>query len=228
MKLSTLDLKKLLPEFMREDESAIALADGLTEALKPAVYALPQLSIWNNIDNLSEEMLDQLAEELNIAWYDKTATLSTKKEVVRSSDIIHSKLGTKYAVERVISELFGEGYIDEWFDYGGEPYHFKVYSSNPTLVGENYNKFLETLNAVKRQSAILDSIVISLTGRNPIYIGFLTSDIKKHSFTMYNLDSLTASEYDSMHLSAENYDKLNLTSEQYKFTFKEQKERGMI
>ena len=51
--------------------------------------------------------------------------IEAKRATIKSSDKIYRKRGTKWAVEQVIADVFGGGFVTEWNEYGGEPYHFK-------------------------------------------------------------------------------------------------------
>lgn len=171
MKLSNLEFIKLLPQFMREDGAVIGLAEGLDSIIPSLSESMKSLTTWDNIDGLSENELDDLAVELNILWYDTGATLDTKRDLVKNSMEVYRHLGTKWAVESVIHSYFGDGYIAEWFEYDGEPGHFRVYSTNPSLTNEKLLEFLNLLEKVKRASSILDGIFISLTGQMNLYAG---------------------------------------------------------
>lgn len=164
MKLSNLEFVRLLPAFMREDAAVKGLSAGLDAIIPPLSKSIENLSTWDHIDNLSEDELDSLAWELNILWYDKAASIDAKRDIVKNSDMVYKHLGTKWAVENVINSYFGEGYIREWFEYEGEPGHFRVYSTNPTLTNERLLEFMNLLGKVKRASSILDGIFITLTG----------------------------------------------------------------
>ena len=171
MKLKDLEFIRLLPQFMRSDDAVKGLAAGIDAVVPELVASIEKLTTWDHIDNLSESELDDLAWELNIPWYDTGSSLVIKREVIKSSDQIHAKLGTKWAVENIIRTYFGSGYMSEWFEYGGEPGHFQINSSNPSLNNERLNEFLHLLEKVKRASAKLDGVVISLSGELSLYAG---------------------------------------------------------
>lgn len=172
MKLSNLEFIKLLPQFMREDGAVKGLSLALDIIIPELDAAIKRLPTWGHIDQLSEAELDALAWELNISWYDYGASMEIKRQLVKDSDIIHKHLGTKWAVEHIINTFFGEGFITEWFEYSGEPGHFRVYSTNPSLSEERMDEFLNVLGKVKRASSILDGIFITLTGRMTNAAGF--------------------------------------------------------
>lgn len=171
MKLQETEILKLLPAWMRDDDSVKGLAEGTDEVTRALAARIKLMSRWNQIDQLDEQTLDEMAWELNIQWYDSTAPIETKRAVIRNSDRVYAKLGTPYAVAQIIADYFGTGEVREWYQYGGKPYHFKVLSDNPGLVNENLDLFLSLLRTVKRRSAWLDAILICLTGEMFLYAG---------------------------------------------------------
>lgn len=171
MKLNTIDFIKLLPVFMQNDGAIIGLSVATDKIIKKLHESAELFTTWDKIDRLSEEELDFLAEELNITWYLKSETIHVKHELVKNSDKVYQRLGTKWAVENVINTYFGDGYVQEWFEYDGEPGRFKIFSANPTITNERFMQFLDILNKVKRGSAHLDGVFITLTGRMQIHAG---------------------------------------------------------
>ena len=177
MNLSNLEFIKLLPMFMRDDDAVKGLAAGVDEIIPQLAASLSTLSTWDHIDSLRDAELDELAWELNIQWYDATADLGVKRELIKNSDKVYRHLGTKWAVENVITTYFGEGYVQEWFEYGGEPGHFRVLSTNPSLTQERLTEFINLLNKVKRASAKLDGIIINLASQMPLSVGVAFHEI---------------------------------------------------
>lgn len=164
MKLNDIEFLRLLPQFMREDKAVQGLAAAIDEIVPGLADSLSVLSTWNEVDRLTEAELDALAWELNILWYDTGADVGIKRELIKNSDMVFKKLGTKWAVENVIDTYFGEGEVQEWWKYDGEPGHFNILSPNPSVNNEKLNEFLNILSKIKRASAKLDAIIISLSG----------------------------------------------------------------
>lgn len=177
MKLSNLEFIKLLPRFMQNDPAVRGLAAGIDSIVPQLAAEIENLSTWDRIDKLSEAELDDLAWELNIPWYDTGATIEVKRNLIRDSDEVYKKLGTKWAVEKVINTYFGDGYVEEWFQYGGVPGTFRVYSTNPSITESKLQEFLNILGKVKRASAHLDGVYISLTGQMNMYAGTALHEI---------------------------------------------------
>lgn len=184
MNLSDLEFIRLLPEFMKGDDAVKGLAKGIDAIVPDLAASLSVLSTWDHIDELSEAELDALAWELNITWYDTGADIGVKRELIKNSDMVYRHLGTKWAVENVISTYFGEGYIEEWFQYGGEPGRFRVYSTNPHLTQERLTEFLNMLGKVKRASAKLDSIFITLTCQMPLSAGVAIHEVGYETYAI--------------------------------------------
>lgn len=171
MRLKDIEFLQLLPSFMREDPTVIGLSKGVDDIIKMFAGYGDNMSTWAAIDKLIEAELDELAWELNIQWYEPDSDIEIKRQIIKDSDLVQQRLGTKWAVERVISTYFGSGNILEWFEYDGVPGHFKVESTNPSVTNENLNKFLRILEKIKRKSAHLDEITISLSAQTNIHAG---------------------------------------------------------
>ncbi|MCM1040416.1 MAG: phage tail protein [Ruminococcus sp.] len=161
---------ELLPAFMRNDETDIALSGAVDEITEKLSARIKLLTTWDQIDNMSDAELDALAEELHISWYDKSAPKNIKVNIIKDSDIVHAKMGTNWAAMRVITTYFGDGKIIDWFEYGGKPYHFKIETINQAILEEKETAFLRILDAVKRKSAILDAIQLVCDGECGINI----------------------------------------------------------
>lgn len=169
--LTAKNMVRMLPEPMKRDDGTAAMARVAAEELerRGIESGLPRL--WGRFDDMAGDLLDILAEDLGLTWYDSDAPAAVKRELLKNSGQVFRRLGTKWAVENVIGTYFGEGFVKEWFEYEGDPGHFRVYSSNPSVNQERLEEFLSLLERVKRTSAKLDGIFISLTGQTPIYAG---------------------------------------------------------
>ena len=159
MKLSELDFARLLPVFMREDPAVDALCKAMNRLMGEPGRRLSTIRTWDKIDELNEAECDELAWELDIDWYDSTGmSLREKQETIKVAQQIKRKRGTKWAVERLISAYFGEGYVVEWYEIGAEPFTFRVLTTNPQISAEIYTKFLEAANAAKNKRSHIERI----------------------------------------------------------------------
>lgn len=174
MKLEDVRILELLPAWMRRDGSVIGLAQGGNAIARDAYSRLKHITRWDKIDQLSGTDLDELAWELNILWYNSMAPIETKRQLIKSSDLVFARLGTRWAVEQVTSAYFGNARLYEWFEYGGDPHFFKVQLDfDPTQ--EQKDEFRRILEIVKRKSQWLELFVIRtvMTGVNKNELDFV-------------------------------------------------------
>ena len=175
MRLTDLEFRRLLPSWMRGDLADLALGRGVDSTLRRVAPDLDLLSVWQAIDRLPEPVLDELAWALDIRWYDSGASIQTKRDLVLKSDLVHMRLGTVDALASVVASYFGVGRVREWFDYAGDPHHFKVFTTDPSVVeDESLTRFLDMLYKVKRLSSKFDGVQVGLTGEQRVYAGVAT------------------------------------------------------
>ena len=184
MKTREVDFKKFLPLFMRDDEFNIALCEALNDIFRD--INTDKLRTWDKLDELTHEELDELAWELNVLWYNKAGTLAAKREQIRTSYDVWRTLGTKHAVETVVSQLFIKGKVLEFWEAGLEPHHFSVEVYDPqALTPDGEKEFRRILEIVKRKSQILDNIKLILTPNFWVYTGMVVHEktTERHYFT---------------------------------------------
>lgn len=124
--LTAENLLLALPEALRQDEQMQALAAGIAEVLAARPAEIDRLLIYPRIDELPEALLDRLAYDFKVDWWDVEYSLAAKRQTLKDNWQVHRRLGTKAAVEQVIAAIYPETQVLEWFEYGGEPYHFKL------------------------------------------------------------------------------------------------------
>ena len=114
------------PTALRGDKEVAAYAT-ITAALFDEIQAkIARVPIYLNIDAMPEDLLDALAYDFKIDWWDTEYSLEEKRQVFRDHWRVHRTLGTKAAIETALSAIYPDTTVLEWFEYGGEPYHFQV------------------------------------------------------------------------------------------------------
>lgn len=171
MRLRDVQTARMLPAWMRADDVDAAAAGAVDRAVSAMARDLTLLTTWDRIDDLPEPVLDELAWALSIEWWDPAAPIEAKRAIVRQSDLVHAKKGTPAAVESVIAAYFDEGRVQEWFEYGGQPHHYRILTPSAGLVHQNLGKFLKLLSKVVRRSSKLDTVTVSLEQRGSLYSG---------------------------------------------------------
>ena len=121
------NILKLLPIALQQDDTIRALAASAAEVLASRPEEIDRLLIYPNIDALDEELLDILAYDFKVDWWDGDYSISEKRRTLQDSWRVHRMLGTKAAVETAISAIYPDAKVEEWFEYdGGRPYHFRL------------------------------------------------------------------------------------------------------
>jgi phage tail protein I len=124
------------------------------------------------IATMPEWLLDYMAVELRTPSYDENYSLKTKRALIQGSLLFYTQMGTPAAVNRIIETIFETGYIEEWYEYDGDPHHFRAYVGDGGEVGPGeLEEFRRVLSSVKRLSSWLDDI-ITITAMDPDMVTF--------------------------------------------------------
>lgn len=140
-----------LPKALREDPSMVALADAIAGVLEARREEIDHLRIYPEIGRLDEQLLDILAHDFKVDWWDADYSLEEKRRTLADSWRVHKMLGTKAAVVMAISAIYPHTRVLEWFEYGGEPYHFRldINITNDSIDSAKQRRVLERLNFYK-------------------------------------------------------------------------------
>lgn len=153
----------ILPPNIAQDPKVAAAAAALDAELKAVTQAVDQCLFISRLDNLSGPVLDLLARQYHVDFYEPDLPLEQKRSLVKGSLDWHKRKGTPAAVEELITALFDDGQVVEWFDYGGQPYYFKVTTNNPAATQERAQEFIRALNSVKNARSWLEKVEITQT-----------------------------------------------------------------
>jgi len=175
MKLNTVELDKLIPSFMREDKNFKAICYALEEEIKLLYEQTNLIKLYQNIDNLPEEILDELAWQFNAIEYSKTYSIDVKRNLIKNCLSTHHKRGTVAAVEEVASRIFGNATVTEWFEYGGEPYHFKVHTANVSTSDEMIIEFNRVIKQTQNIRSHLEEVIAETIDSMDIFCGGIVS-----------------------------------------------------
>lgn len=166
-------LTDIMPQSLLNDPFVKALAQALDPELRAISNEIIKCVLLPRINSLDEQVIDHLAVQLHVDFYDTSLPLATKKTLVQNSIRWHKIKGTPAAVEEIIEAIFGGGKVIEWWEYeSGEPYHFKVESFNPNISQSEADRFLAALYATKNTRSWFDGVTITLNDNLPVYYGF--------------------------------------------------------
>lgn len=147
-----------LPESLnRENLQQVA---QLIDAKMHELNVLSELVfIYPRIDELSSALVDALAIQFHVDFYDTGLPLDKRRALVKNSVRWHMRKGTAGVVQELVQTVFDSGVVKEWFEYDGEPYHFRVdLLSAPQMTLEDIDLVVRVINTVKNVRSWLDGL----------------------------------------------------------------------
>lgn len=159
-KITEQNILSTFPIALREDEKLMGLAAAIATILALRPEEIKQMAIYPRIDELPESLLNILAVDFKVDWYDPDYTLEQKRQIIKDNWRVHRTLGTKSAVETAIAPIYPDTKVVEWFKYGGDPYHFKLIIDS-TFEGvdpDRHKRVLQKVDYYKNLRSVLDDI----------------------------------------------------------------------
>lgn len=159
------NLVATLPQALRADPSVVALAETLTELLAARPAEIDRLRIYPAIDTLDEPLLDILACDFKVDWWDPECSVEQKRRMLKSSWQVHKLMGTKAAVEMAASAVYPRARVQEWYEYGGGPYRFRLDVDLPedAWTPERHRRLMRQLQYYKNLRSHLDEVIYRLS-----------------------------------------------------------------
>lgn len=117
------------------------------------------------IDTVDVSALPHLAEQFHVTGNEGWLLAGDKagqRQLIKESIKIHRIKGTKAAVKNVLNSLSLEGNIQEWFEYSGEPYHFKIFIvlKNRAYDAATFDLLKKMIDEYKNVRSVLEEINI--------------------------------------------------------------------
>lgn len=158
-----------LPAVLQQDRSVHALAEGAAEELSKLPSEVDQLTIYPRIDTLPEDLLDILAQDFKVDWWDYNYTLAEKRQTLKDSFLVHRRLGTKWAIQTALSAIYPDSTVEPWFTYGGDPYYFRlcINTGNKPTDFEQQNRVLELAKCYQGLRDRMDEIRYTVEAEKP-------------------------------------------------------------
>ena len=106
-------------------------ATPLQIALSGSGHRMLSVPVWViracwDPDACPVHLLPYLAQAWSVDEWDPEWSEAQKRQVIKDAPALHKLKGTRGAVERAIEALGFGATLREWFEYGGQPYRFKI------------------------------------------------------------------------------------------------------
>lgn len=152
------------------------------------------------IDNVDASALPHLAEQFHVMGdegWKLAESDNERRQLIKNAIELHRYKGTKYALKKVLEILNLRGEILEWFDYGGEPYKFKVRVDLLTrgIDEETFNLLKGMILEYKNARSWLERLDVYLTNKSaiPVYVPEVLSG-EEITVYPYNITELEQNE----------------------------------
>lgn len=175
IKIDQISIYDLLPPNAQADPTVSAAARALDGHVHQLTQEVKDLSFYQRLleGRITHAEADERAWQDHLDYYDTSLPLEQKRQLLLGAKETHRIKGTPAAIEDLIAILFGEGKVEEWFEYGGDPGKFQVTTNNPAVTQERAQEFYRAVNSVKRLSAHLERVILSQTEEIRLYTGFV-------------------------------------------------------
>lgn len=163
----------LLPPNAQADPTVSAAARSLDGRMRELTQQVKDLSFYRRLleGKITDAEADERAWQDHVDFWDTSLPLEQKIQLLLKSKEFHRSKGTPGAIEDLVTILFGEGKVEEWFEYGGEPYHYRVTTNNPEVTLDRAQEFYRAVESVTRLSAQLEEVILSQTESLQLYFG---------------------------------------------------------
>ena len=151
-----------LPRVLARQEWVIALSEALGLALGKTLDYTDESQIYTRLDTAPETVLDVLAVDWKIDWYDTELTVEQKRRIVKTALTVRRLMGTAAAVKLQVHAIYPEATVTEWFQYDGKPGCFRVSLPLPKegITAAEYRRLKTGILTTKNERSHLDVINI--------------------------------------------------------------------
>ena len=120
------NILRVFPDVLRASPTISALGDVVAGVLAQAVKDTEKCSLFVDLTKLPEAVLDMLAVDFGVNWWEYDFNLETKQRVLANAIRVHQTKGTKGALERALTSIYPGSKVAEWWEYNGDPYTFRL------------------------------------------------------------------------------------------------------
>lgn len=170
--IKNISLVNVMPSNLLQDKKVEAAAKAIDNELKEVSEQIKYCLLLPRLDELNEETVDKLAWQFHVDFYDYILPIEQKRNLIRKSIDWHRRKGTPYAVQEVVSAILEGAYVQENWEYGGNPYRFKVGLIEGRMASdETIRHLVKAINAVKNTRSHLDGVSFIRRPNQNIYFG---------------------------------------------------------
>ena len=148
----------IFPENLKKYKNLTAFSKNIEKTFKTYIVSkIQNLALFYNLETQEDKVLDEIAWFFNIDKYRTDLDREIKIKLIKSAYWVHSKKGTKTAVISQLKNLNYEIKIEEWFEYGGRPFTFRLITGNESKDKNWLKNVLSLIEEYKNVRSILEA-----------------------------------------------------------------------
>lgn len=165
-------LLELLPENLRHDTDIIAASEAVDKEFQALAASIQNCLTFAGVDTAREDVLDELAAELQVEFYDAGLPIKTKRSMINNAYLYKYLKGTPSAVKQIVADVYANVEVEEWFEYGDTPGYFRLATYSGMPDPNQLDELFRAIDTVKRESSwIRDTIFVFYESDLPKYFG---------------------------------------------------------
>ncbi len=167
----TFDITQFVPDFILSDSNGYALAIAEQAALSQLLSdMLTGVSMLEDPAQMPEWRLDEAAWELG-CLYDYQAEPEQKRRWIASALRMRRHMGTPAGLRQMVEGYIADALVEEWFEYDGEPYHFRMAISG-AVTQDNLKWARRAVELAGNLRSVMDSLVLASTAAIEVSAAF--------------------------------------------------------
>lgn len=173
--LDEISMAKNLTPALACDPRMVRVMEAVDKELKELAARQYLLYIVANIDVMPEPVINLLAWQWHVDFWDDSLELDQKRKLVKNSIAWHRRKGTPAVVEEVVGTILEKAVIKENWEYGGNPYCFRVEMiEGPLPNAATIDRLVKAINSVKNKRSHLDGVAFFREINCSLFLGSST------------------------------------------------------
>lgn len=166
-----------VPQVVATQDWVRAMAASLGIIHRKTLDFADKSQIYTALDDVPEVVLDTLAVNWKIDWYDTAYSAEQKRRIIKSALTVRRLMGTVGAVKLQVDSIYPGTTLQEWFEYGGTPGCFRLdvnltdESIIPPVVMQSPAEIEKKIVTAKRWSAHLEGVDYWEETESPVCVG---------------------------------------------------------
>lgn len=183
-KLLELSLLDILPSSIANDLNVQAIARSIDPEMQSVSHDIRETLILSRIDELPEPVVDLLAWQWHVDFYELARTLEMKRATVKGSIPWHRKKGTRWAILKALEMIGVKGTFIPWWEVpGAKPYTFAIEAEITSVFWSQLPNVEDVIGVIRRaifeskatRSWLIDlKTIIKAEEKLPLYHGTAT------------------------------------------------------